>query len=72
MLFLKPRLMRVSEQRGRAVQETQGTESVQMVAVQAGLDTVANLLDAHTGVAPGAAKKYLAHLLICSVILLIP
>ncbi len=44
-------LMRVSEQRGRAVQETQGTESVQMVAIQAGVDTVSNLLPAHAGVA---------------------
>lgn len=44
-------LMRISEQRGRAVQETQGTESVQMVAVQAGVDTVSKLLDTHAGVA---------------------
>jgi len=49
-------LMRVSEQRGRAVQETQGTESVQMVAVQAGLDTVSNLLGAHAGVAVAGAN----------------
>ena len=49
-------LMRLSEQRGRAVQETQGTESVQMVAVQAGVDTVSNLLDAHTGVAIAGAN----------------
>jgi acyl transferase domain-containing protein/NAD(P)H-dependent flavin oxidoreductase YrpB (nitropropane dioxygenase family) len=49
-------LMHISEQRGRAVQETQGTESVQMVAVQADVTTVSNLLRAHTGVAVAGAN----------------
>ena len=49
-------LMRISEQRGRAVQETQGTESVQMVAVQADVAAVSNLLHAHTGVAIAGAN----------------
>jgi acyl transferase domain-containing protein/NAD(P)H-dependent flavin oxidoreductase YrpB (nitropropane dioxygenase family)/NAD(P)-dependent dehydrogenase (short-subunit alcohol dehydrogenase family)/acyl carrier protein len=49
-------LMRVSEQRGRAAQETQGTESVQMVAVQADAATASNLLRAHPGVALAGAN----------------
>jgi len=55
-VFSFSELMHISEQRGRAAQETQGTESVQMVAVQAGVDTVSNLLDAHTGVAIAGAN----------------
>jgi acyl transferase domain-containing protein/NAD(P)-dependent dehydrogenase (short-subunit alcohol dehydrogenase family) len=49
-------LMRVSEQRGRAAQETQGTEAVQMVAAQADVATVSKLLRAHTGVAIAGAN----------------
>jgi acyl transferase domain-containing protein/NAD(P)H-dependent flavin oxidoreductase YrpB (nitropropane dioxygenase family)/NAD(P)-dependent dehydrogenase (short-subunit alcohol dehydrogenase family) len=55
-VFSFSELMRISEQRGRAVQETQGTESVQMVAVQADVSSVSNLLRAHTGVAIAGAN----------------
>ncbi len=44
-------LIRISEQRGRVVQETQGTEAVQMVAVQSDAKTVSNLLAKVSGVA---------------------
>jgi len=44
-------LIRISEQRGRVVQDTQGTESVQMLAVQAAGETVSKLLADIPGVA---------------------
>ncbi len=43
-------LIRISERRGRVVQETQGADSVQMVAIQAGSDVVAKLLGPDAGV----------------------
>jgi malonyl CoA-acyl carrier protein transacylase len=43
-------LMRLSERRGRAVQETQGTNQIGMVAVQASEEEVADLVASHTGV----------------------
>ena len=49
-------LIRVSEQRGRAVQETQGTGSVQMVAVQADAATLATLLSGQAGVSIAGAN----------------
>jgi acyl transferase domain-containing protein/NAD(P)H-dependent flavin oxidoreductase YrpB (nitropropane dioxygenase family)/NAD(P)-dependent dehydrogenase (short-subunit alcohol dehydrogenase family) len=44
-------LIRISEQRGRVVQDTQGTDAVQMLAVQAGGQAVSELLANIQGVA---------------------
>ncbi len=49
-------LIRISEQRGRAVQDTQGTDSVLMVAVQSDATTVTNLQAGFPGVSIAGAN----------------
>ncbi|MDR3701793.1 MAG: beta-ketoacyl synthase N-terminal-like domain-containing protein, partial [Candidatus Sulfopaludibacter sp.] len=49
-------LIRISEQRGRVVQDTQGTDSVRMVAVQSDARTVTNLLTKFSGVSIAGAN----------------
>jgi acyl transferase domain-containing protein/NAD(P)H-dependent flavin oxidoreductase YrpB (nitropropane dioxygenase family)/NAD(P)-dependent dehydrogenase (short-subunit alcohol dehydrogenase family) len=51
-----PELIRISERRGRVVQETQGTDLVQMAAVQAGADAVSKLLGNDSGVSIAGAN----------------
>jgi acyl transferase domain-containing protein len=50
-----PEMIRLSERRGRAVQETQGTNDVEMVAVQAGADELRKLING-TGVSIAGAN----------------
>ena len=49
-------LIRISERRGRVVQETQGADSVQMVAIQAGAEVVAKMLGPDSGVSIAGAN----------------